>query len=94
MNLNKLLAELGIVTNSTDPFYEASETPIQAMMSDMQERGLLTDQLIDFMTPYLELERMHIALAFDEGTAAAAMSEEQLPPEDGIDYFGQVYTWR
>jgi hypothetical protein len=44
------------------------------------------------MTPYLELERMHIALAFDEGTAAAAMSEEQLPPEDGIDYFGQVYT--
>jgi hypothetical protein len=92
MNLNKLLAELGIPTNNEDPFMEASETPIQAMMNDMQERGMLTDQLIEFMTPYLELERMHIALAFDEGTAAAAMSEEQLPPEDGIDYFGQVYT--
>lgn len=71
---------------------EASETPIQAMMTDMQERGISTDQLIDFMTPYLELERMHIALAFDEGTVAAAELDEQLPPNDGIDYFGRVYT--
>ena len=91
-DIKKLLADLGINVEHKDPFMEASETPIEAMMTDMQERGMLTDQLIEFMTPYLELERMHIALAFDEGTAAAAMSEEQLPPEDGIDYFGQVYT--
>ena len=91
-DIRKLLAGLGIKVEHKDPFMEASETPIEAMMTDMQERGMLTDQLIEFMTPYLELERMHIALAFDEGTAAAAMLEDQQPPDDGIDYFGRIYT--
>ena len=92
MNVNKLLKELGIPTTNMDPFYEASETPIEAMMSDMQERGMLTEALINFMTPYLELERMHIALSFDEGSLAASMLPDQGPPEDGIDYYGRVYT--
>jgi hypothetical protein len=92
IDIQKLLAGMGIKVEHKDPFMEASETPIEAMMTDMQERGLLTDELIEFMTPYLELERMHISLAFDEGTAAAAMLPDQLPPEDGIAYFGQVYT--
>jgi len=92
MNLERLLKELGIPTISSDPFNEASETPIEAMMNDMADRGLLNDEWIKFMTPYLELERMHIALAFDEGTAAAAETKEASPPEDGIDYFGLTYT--
>ena len=93
MNVEKLLKELGIQTTNPDPCNEAAETPIEAMMTDMADHDLLTDELIEFMTPYLELERMHIALAFDEGTSAAAMTEEACPPEDGIDYFGQSYTW-
>jgi len=92
MNVNKLLKELGIPVTNDDPFYEASETPIEAMMSDMQERGILTEALINFITPYLELERMHIALGFDNGTLAASMLPDQDPPEDGIDYYGRVYT--
>lgn len=93
MKLNRLLAQLGIKTlNNIDPQYEASETPIEAMITDMEQRGLLTDQLREFMEPYMDLERMHLALAFDEGAYAAAMNEEELPPKDGIDYFGRVYT--
>jgi hypothetical protein len=92
MNVERLLKELGIPTTSSDPFNEASETPIEAMMNDMADQDLLTDEWIKFMTPYLELERMHIALSFDEGTASAAETEEACPPEDGIDYFGRTYT--
>ena len=92
MNVNKLLMELGIPTTNKDPFYEASETPIEAMMSDMRERGILTDQLIEFMSPYTELERMHIALAFDEGALAASMLEEEDPPTHGVEYFDRVYA--
>jgi len=83
---------MGIKVKHKDPFMEASETPIEAMMNDMADQGQLTEELIEFMTPYLELERMHIALAFNEGTAAAAEVEEADPPEDGIDYFGKTYT--
>jgi hypothetical protein len=90
--IDKLLRELGIQTTNPDPFNEASETPIEAMMNDMKDQNVLTDELIEFMTPYLELERMHLALAFDEGSCAAAVGSEENPPEDGIDYFGRTYT--
>ena len=92
--IGKLLKELGIQTSKQymDPFGEASETPIEAMMTDMADQDLLTEELVEFMTPYLELERMHIALAFDEGSAAAAETEEACLFDDGIDYFGKSYT--
>jgi hypothetical protein len=89
--IEKLLHELGIQITDQNPLEQKTETPIEAMMNDMRDQGMMTEELVKFMTPYTELERIHLCLAFDEGSLAASMLGECEPPKDSSDYFRRTY---
>jgi len=61
-------------------------------MNDLISNGFADPPLIDFICQYLDLEAMHISMAFDTGTEAASKSSEEDPPEDGVDYYERSYT--
>lgn len=91
--INNILSSLGIPVEGQPEYeLEPTETPLMVLMNDLISNGYADPPLIDFICEYLDLEAVHIAMAYDAGSEAAAKSSEEDPPEDGVDYYERLYT--
>jgi len=90
--IKNMLNSLGIPVEGQFTYDGPTETPLMVLMNDLISNGFADPPLIDFICQYLDLEAMHIAMAYDSGSEAASKSPEEDPPEDGVDYYERSYT--